>query len=80
MSGNLGAICSCVNELKYAQKLQESIKLNKEITELNLSLDQKIIERTRELERANAQLEVLTTQDALTEIANRYLFDENLKW
>lgn len=63
----------------YAQKLVETKKLNREIMQMNETLDKKIKERTLELEEANKRLNVLATQDALTGIANRYFFDSQLK-
>lgn len=48
------------------------------LTELNLSLENQVAERTRELSWANRQLEDLATRDALTGIANRRQFDDKL--
>ncbi|MES2877085.1 MAG: diguanylate cyclase [Pseudomonadota bacterium] len=42
------------------------------------TLEQKVTERTRELEASNLQLAALSTTDALTGIANRRRFDEVL--
>ena len=64
---------------QYAQKLQEAVSLNQEIMELNMTLDVKIQERTKELEAANAKLEVLASHDALTSIGNRHLFNLKLQ-
>ena len=50
----------------------------RELTELNLSLESQVAERTRELSQANRQLEDLATRDALTGIANRRQFDDKL--
>ncbi|OEF97495.1 diguanylate cyclase [Desulfuribacillus alkaliarsenatis] len=50
-----------------------------EIQRLNELLEQKVIERTEELEIVNARLEELLRIDALTEIPNRKAFDEQLE-
>ena len=65
---------------QFAQKLEQEKRLNAEILELNASLDEKIKERTEQLQLANAQLEQLATKDALTGIANRYVFDEKIEY
>ena len=65
---------------QFAQKLEQEKRLNAEILELNASLDEKIKERTKQLQLANAQLEQLATKDALTGIANRYVFDEKIEY
>ena len=44
---------------------------NRELRELNQTLEQKVKQRTRELERANARLEELSTHDELTGLPNR---------
>ncbi len=45
----------------------------------NLSLEDKIKERTKELEEANALLKKLTITDELTQLANRRYFEEHFK-
>lgn len=44
---------------------------NKELKQLNESLEQRILERTKELSEANEKLEVLSLTDALTQLPNR---------
>ena len=44
---------------------------NRELRELNQLLESKVKQRTRELERANARLEELSTHDELTGLPNR---------
>ncbi|CAK0746637.1 hypothetical protein CCP4SC76_1710012 [Gammaproteobacteria bacterium] len=46
-----------------------------ELKNLNTSLEQKVHERTRELEELNRKLEALSMTDSLTKIANRRHFD-----
>ncbi|WP_434359595.1 GGDEF domain-containing protein [Parasalinivibrio latis] len=45
---------------------------------LNYSLEQRVLQRTKELEEVNAKLEMLSLQDPLTGIANRRGFDRTL--
>ena len=45
---------------------------NKELHELNISLEEKVQERTSELQSSKAKFEILATTDALTCIHNRY--------
>lgn len=44
---------------------------NRELAALNKTLEHRVIERTAELERANARLHILTYQDELTGLPNR---------
>lgn len=43
------------------------------------SLEERVAQRTQELENANRQLEILSTTDALTKLANRRRFNETLE-
>lgn len=64
------AIVSMVNKINsYANMLDE----------LNASLEEKIKQRTKELEEANKKLEKLSTTDPLTEISNRRHFDKHIQ-
>lgn len=71
-------ICVMIS-IHYAQKQKQEQCLKNEILALNASLDLKIKERTVQLEEANKTLNQLATKDALTGIANRYAFDQQLE-
>lgn len=49
-----------------------------ELDEINLSLEEKIKERTKELQEANEKLKKLSITDELTQLANRRYFEEYL--
>lgn len=54
-------------------------KRNHELLTLNRELEKRVRERTRELEGANRQLELLSTHDELTGLPNRRFADSTLK-
>ncbi|MEI4769006.1 diguanylate cyclase [Psychrobacillus sp. FJAT-51614] len=60
----------------YARKFEEAEKLSSDLQVLNVSLDEKIKERTEELKHKNEKLKQLTLVDGLTGIYNRRYFDE----
>lgn len=65
--------------IEYA-KLNKSLEvLNKELVDLNTSLDKEVYQRTLELEKANKLLEKQAMLDGLTGIANRRSFNLFLK-
>jgi len=64
--------------LRRYQQDQELSAKNLELEKLNASLEQKVKERTRELQHANLELARLANVDGLTQIANRRRFDEYL--
>jgi diguanylate cyclase (GGDEF)-like protein len=64
--------------LRRYQQDQELSKKNLELEKLGISLEQKVKERTIELEHANLELSRLANLDGLTQIANRRRFDECL--
>jgi len=58
--------------------LCDQLAISIENVRLYESLEQKVADRTRELEAANRLLETLSVRDGLTGIANRRCFDETL--
>jgi diguanylate cyclase (GGDEF)-like protein len=54
-------------------------RVKREIETLNDELEQRVIERTLELQQANAKLSYLALHDPLTELPNRTLFLERLE-
>jgi diguanylate cyclase (GGDEF)-like protein len=54
---------------KYRDKI---INKNNKLSELNESLEQRVLLRTKELQKSQEELEYLATTDTLTEIHNRY--------
>lgn len=57
-----------------AEVLQRTLAQEK-ITQLNQNLEGEVQRRTKELEKANKKLELLSNQDALTQLGNRRCFD-----
>ena len=64
---------------RYSRRLQaeltEQVRLRAEVTQAKEALEDKVKQRTAELEAANHQLETLSTTDGLTGLANRRRFD-----
>ncbi|KAA2285015.1 sensor domain-containing diguanylate cyclase [Arenimonas fontis] len=58
--------------------VEELTRHQADLTQLNRELEQRVRERTQELNEANAQLEVLAMTDALTGLANRRRFGDQL--
>lgn len=56
-------------------ELAEQARLQREIAASNLVLEEKVLQRTAELEAANHQLQALSATDGLTGLANRRKFD-----
>lgn len=64
--------------LRRYEQDQELLEKNLELEKLSASLEQKVKERTMELQHANLELSRLANLDGLTQIANRRRFDEYL--
>ena len=64
---------------RYSSRLQaelaEQVRLRAEVTAAKEALEEKVQQRTVELQAANSQLETLSSTDGLTGLANRRRFD-----
>lgn len=64
---------------RYSKRLQaelaEQVRLRAQVNAANDALEEKVRLRTAELRAANSQLEILSTTDGLTGLANRRRFD-----
>ncbi|TXT35573.1 MAG: diguanylate cyclase [Comamonadaceae bacterium] len=64
---------------RYSRRLKaelaEQLRLRWEVSTINEALEEKVRLRTAELEAVNQQLEILSTTDGLTGLANRRRFD-----
>ena len=64
---------------RYSRRLKaelaEQLRLRWEVSTINEALEEKVRLRTAELEAANQQLQILSTTDGLTGLANRRHFD-----
>jgi diguanylate cyclase (GGDEF)-like protein len=56
--------------------LEKITSYSKELDAINLSLEEKVHQRTADLKEANAKLQLLSTTDPLTGIANRRHFEQ----
>jgi diguanylate cyclase (GGDEF)-like protein len=63
---------------RMRQEVTEQARLREEISASNLELEDKVRQRTAELEAVNRQLQALSATDGLTGLANRRKFD--LEW
>lgn len=57
---------------------QEKDEMLNQIREMNLSLERRVEQRTRDLEMANQKLEKLALHDSLTNLPNRFCVQDNL--
>ena len=65
--------------LKMIGKLYTVLSMqNMQLAEANLHLEERVAQRTQELEQANVRLESMSRTDGLLQIANRAYFDERL--
>lgn len=65
--------------LKMIGKLYTVLSLqNMQLAESNLRLEERVAQRTQELEQANVRLEAMSRTDGLLQIANRAYFEERL--
>lgn len=62
--------------LRLKAELAEQLRLRQQVNAINQDLEVKVQQRTAELEAANQQLELLSTTDGLTGLANRRRFDQ----
>src|SRR5690625_4236166 len=60
----------------FAETTQKTERLNKELLTLNATLDDKVHDRTIQLQKANDRLKQLASIDSLTGIYNRYSFNK----
>ena len=64
--------------MERQQRFQAQAQLLKLQTETNQLLEKKVQERTAELQEANRKLQESSATDGLTQVKNRYFFDEKL--
>jgi two-component system, sensor histidine kinase LadS len=64
--------------MERQQRFQAQAALLRVQTEANQQLEKKVQERTAELQAANEKLQEASATDGLTQVRNRYFFDEKL--
>jgi len=76
----LGRLAQSFNQMMHKIKhtSEEKDSVLRQIQDLNQSLEQRVEQRTRELEVANQKLEKLALHDALTNLPNRFCIQDNL--
>ena len=62
--------------LNYSKEIKQK---NSELMNLNASLEKTVVERTKELNQAYENMKEIAMKDSLTEIYNRYYFNDALK-
>ena len=63
----------------FAKYKNDTLLLNEQLLTLNASLDRKVYKRTKELEKANAQLARLAYIDGLTKVPNRHALNKQIE-
>ena len=63
----------------FAKYKNDTLILNEQLLTLNASLDRKVYKRTKELEKANAQLAKLAYIDGLTKVPNRHALNRQIE-
>lgn len=63
----------------FADQAKKQEQLNTQLSTLNTSLDAKVVERTKQLEKVNLHLQELASKDGLTGIYNRTAFNEYIE-
>ena len=61
------------------QELLIRVNLHLRLNEAHIALEQKVIERTKDMERAYIKVEELSVRDALTGLHNRHYFNQTIK-
>jgi diguanylate cyclase (GGDEF)-like protein len=76
----LGRLATTFNQMMHHIKLinEEKDSVLHQIQDLNQSLEQRVEQRTRELEYVNQKLEKLALHDSLTNLPNRFCIQDNL--
>lgn len=76
----LGQLAITFNQMMHQIKLinEEKDSVLHQIQDLNQSLEQRVEQRTRELEYVNQKLEKLALHDSLTNLPNRFCIQDNL--
>ncbi len=84
VSAGVGSLLVFTINKRALQKADESIKIAEaeaeKNRELNLTLEQKVIERTRELQAEMEKTQHMATHDALTDLPNRLMFGQLLNY
>ncbi|MEA1989406.1 MAG: cache domain-containing protein [Pseudomonadota bacterium] len=62
-----------------SQYQRDLIEANDDLRDLNFELENKVLDRTKALEKVNQELQGLATTDSLTQISNRYALMNRLK-